>query len=369
MSVLFIGKRFNTNRDALRERFGRIWQLPWQWAQAGIPTRLWLVDYHSREQVRERIDGLDVCSLPVLGPAMVREVLARAFARPAPRVIVASGDCYIGLLGYLLARRLKARFVFDVYDKYDEFGGYRTLAGFAPFPFLLQRAHSRLFASQGLMDQLGQAGTDLLVPNGIDTRRFRARDLEQCRREAGLPPGTLLVGYFGGMEPDRGVDDLVEAIGLLRREGMEIELLLGGKPPAGFDTGRDGIRFMGNVPFARMPVMLGSCDLLAVPYRRSAFMDAGASNKIAESLACGRPLLATRTPNLTSNFPEQARALDDLLANPGDPADLARAIRDQLARRLLVRLPEGLDWPAIATATARHLDLPTGTPAPTPPLP
>lgn len=359
MSVLFIGKRFYTNRDALREQFGRIWQLPWHWAEAGIPTRLWLVDYHTRESIRTRSGHLTVTSLPALGFSTLRECLSSAFVQPAPRLIVASGDCYIGMLGYLLARRLRARFVFDVYDKYDEFGAYRELPGLAPFPFLLKHADVRLFASQGLMQEMGQPATDLLVPNGLDRSRFRPLDLQSCRQETGLPVDEHLVGYFGGMEPDRGVDDLVEAIALLRRDGLKIALLLGGKPPAGFDTARDGIRFMGNVPFARMPILLGCCDLLAVPYRRSAFMDAGASNKIAESIACGRPLVATRTPNLIHNFPDQARALEPVLANTGDPSDLARAIRTQLQQRILVDLPEGMDWPAIASATAKHLGLPT----------
>jgi glycosyltransferase involved in cell wall biosynthesis len=356
-SVLFIGKRFNTNRDALAERFGRIWQLPWHWAAAGIPIRLWLVDYHSREVVRSREGALEIRSLPALGGAALRELLASARARPAPAVVVASGDCYIGLLGLALARWLGARFVFDVYDKYDEFGGYLALPGFAPFPFLLQRADVRLFASQGLLSELGRPGTDWLVPNGVDVSRFHARDMAACRREAGLPGNRIFVGYFGGMEPDRGVDDLVAAVALLRREGLDLELLLGGKPPAGFDTSREGIRFLGNVPFAQMPVMLGCCDLLAVPYRRSTFMDAGASNKIAEAIACGRPLVATRTPNLLQNFPAQASVLAPVLATPGDAVDIARAIRAQLQQRLLVDPPRGMDWPAIAAGCASHLGL------------
>ena len=40
MSVLFIGKRYYTNRDALAERYGRIYQLPWNWANAGVHTHL-----------------------------------------------------------------------------------------------------------------------------------------------------------------------------------------------------------------------------------------------------------------------------------------------------------------------------------------
>jgi hypothetical protein len=35
LRILFLGKRYYTRRDALCERFGRIYQLPLQWHRAG----------------------------------------------------------------------------------------------------------------------------------------------------------------------------------------------------------------------------------------------------------------------------------------------------------------------------------------------
>lgn len=363
MSVLFIGKRFYTNRDALRERYGRIHQLPWQWAQAGICTRLWLVDYHTRETVSERDGALEVVSTSVRNSAMIHryraEVRSGRQASAKPSVVVASGDCYIGLLAYRLAKRLGARFVFDVYDKYDEFGGYRRVPGFDPFSFLLRRAHARLFASRALMVQVGvDPNHDFLAPNGIDAQRFRPLDKTVSRHVHGLlDDGTTLVGYFGGMTPDRGVDDLIAAVRKLRADGLAIELVLGGKARAEMDLAAPGVRYLGNVPYESMPSLLASCDLLAVPYRRSAFMDAGASNKIAEAIACARPLVLTRTPNFLANFPEQAVALQDVLADPGSVDGLAAAIIKQSERQLLVEMPQGFDWRAIAATLAGQLQL------------
>lgn len=101
--------------------------------------------------------------------------------------------------------------------------------------------------------------------------------------------------------------------------------------------------------------MLASCDALAVPYRRSAFMDAGASNKIAEALACARPLVATMTPNLTANFPEQVAMLGDRLAEPSNVQDLARVLALQLEHPVVSPMPPGMTWSAIADMTARSL--------------
>lgn len=355
--LLFIGKRFYTNRDALREKYGRIYQLPRHWAASGIATRLWLVDYHDRDLVREKDGDLDVISTPVRNLAVLRQWGKEAYMRrPKPTVIVASGDCYIGLMAYRIARRLGARFIFDVYDKYDEFGGYRKLAGFDPFGFLLRNSDVRLFASRALLAELSpDSARDVLVPNGLDLQRFAPLDRDASREMLGLPKNLRLVGYFGGMEPDRGVGDLIDAIELLRMEGNGVELLLGGIAPAELNLRRPGVRYLGNVPFDRMPQALASSDVLAVPYRRSAIMDAGASNKIVEAIACRRPLAATRTPNLIANFPNQAAQLGELLAEPGDTADLARVIRAQLEQRLLVDMPPGMDWPSISTDIARRL--------------
>lgn len=365
MSVLFIGKRFYTNRDAWLEQYGRIYQLPRHWAASGIPTRLWLVDYHTREVVVTHDDGLEVASTSVRSGSVFRRYAAESARRhrltAKPNVVVASGDCYIGLMGYRLAKRLGANFVFDVYDKYDEFGAYQRVPGFDPFRFLLGRAGTRLFASRALMLQLGcRTGRDLLVPNGIDVERFRPLDKNASRSSLGLPMKPLLIGYFGGMTPDRGVDDLVCAVQQLRGRGHDMELVLGGQARRDMELSVPGVRYLGNVPYERMPAMLASCDLLAIPYRRSAFMDAGASNKIAEAIACGRPLVATRSPNLVANFPQQAAALSDMLATPGDPADLARVIVMQAERRMLLEMPLGFDWRDIAATTAVHLQLASG---------
>lgn len=358
MKVLFIGKRFYTNRDALNEQFGRIYQLPLHWARSGISTKLWMLDYHTRATHRQCDGALNILSTPALGAGSLRQWAIEAFSSQKPHVVVASGDCYIGWMAYRLARRVRARFVFDVYDKYDEFTGYRRLPGFDPFDYLLRKSDSRLFASLSLLDRIGhQDERDHVVPNGVDLRKFRPLDMHESRRSLGLPENAMYVGYFGSMEPDRGVEDLIAAVQILRHRGLAVELLLGGKPWPGMDLDKLGIRYVGNVPFERMPTMLASCDLLSVPYRRSAIMDAGASNKIAEAIACGRPLVATRTPNFMDNFPAQAARLAQLLAEPGDVAGLAGVIQGQLVQRVTVDLPRGMDWPAIAASVASDLSL------------
>jgi glycosyltransferase involved in cell wall biosynthesis len=359
-NVLFIGKRFYTNRDTLEEAYGRIYQLPHTWASEGICTRLWLIDYHGRNSLNRSDGALAIHSTPIVSGSFAGEISKLLLTSNNISHVVASGDCYIGLLGYLAAKRLKASFIFDVYDKYDDFSGYKSPPGFKLFNFLLQRADQRLFASAALLKQLGVGQEkNILVPNGIDYARFHPRDIATCREELKLAGDgdSPMIGYFGGMEADRGVEDLIDAVSLLRNQGTAITLLLGGKSDGNINFNVPGVKYVGNVPYRDMPQMLGACDLLAVPYRRSALMDAGASNKIVEALACGRPIVATRTPNLIENFTQTAKSLEGRLAEPGEPSSIAQAIQAQLDDPVLGDTPRGWGWSEIALDTADQLGI------------
>ena len=360
MRVLFIGKRFYTNRDAYKERFGRIYQLPCWWAVEGHAVHLWLVDYHSRDRHEDTDGALTIESTPVSRLRFFMKMMALSFGTRGsvrPDVVVASGDCYIGLLAYMIARFRRAKFVFDVYDRYDVFEGYRRLPSFDPLSFLLRRADIAAFASSKVLDDLQPlTRRAVLVPNGVDLNRFKPLPMVQSRQTMNLPDEASLVGYFGSMEPERGIADLIEATASLRKSGVDVGLVIGGKADPAINLDHPWVHYLGNLPFEQMPAALASCDLLALPYRQGSFVDNASSCKIAEYIAMERPIVATRSPNLTQNFPEQASQLDGLLATPGDVNELARCLQSQLTERRLVSMPGGMSWREISEQVSAVLD-------------
>ena len=352
MRVLFIGKRRYTNRDALRERYGRIYQLPWHWARAGASVQLWLIDYHSRVY-EALIDGdLQVQSTPIRGLRWIAVGMSVAYSRireHAPTHIVASGDPYIGFLAWVIAKLVGAVFVFDVYDKYDVFAGYHKPLGWDLFGFLLNHADRCWFASQRLLEQVGSAQrVDRVIPNGLDAQHFKPHDMLEARQRFRLAARGTFVGYFGSMEADRGINDLVDAIRILRGQGVPVELILAGRATDNFELDQAGFRYLGNLPYQEVPWALAAVDVVAVPYRRSVFLDAASSIKFGEIMACARPFVASRSPNFLANFPAQAAQLGPYLVDTGNPAALARAIAEQLQHKLIVEMPDGLDWSSIA---------------------
>ena len=355
MRLLFIGKRFNTNRDALLEKFGRNYQFPLHLAQRHSVT-LWLVDYHSKTTIQCSDGPLTITSTPVKNLAVFKHYLLGTYKNAQPiDIVIASGDCYIALMAQRIAKELQAKFIFDVYDKYDEFGGYIKPLGFDLFGHLLKTADMRLFASHALLHSLGQPEYDAILSNGLDANHFRPIDKAKARHKLQLPADATYVGYFGSMEPDRGVQDLIAAVQILREQGQTIELLLGGKAHNSLQLDQPGIRYLGNVPFADVPYALAASDVLAIPYRRSPFMDAGASNKIAEAMACQRPIVATRSPNLTANFPQQAQELEPYLAESSQPSSLATVLAQQLLDRKLVAAPQNIYWSGITSTLEQDL--------------
>lgn len=355
MNILFIGKRFNTNRDALLEKFGRNYQLPLHLAEQH-DVALWLVDYHSKNTLRSTDGRLKIISTPVKNLAVFQHYLLGKYKTANPiEVVIASGDCYIGLMARRIAKKLKARFVFDVYDKYDEFGGYIRPLGFDLFGHLLRTADMRLFASHALLQNLGQPDRDAILSNGLDANHFRPIDKTEARHKLQLPADATYVGYFGSMEPDRGVQDLIAAVQILRDQGQTVQLLLGGKAHDHLQLDLPGIHYLGNVPFANVPYALAASDVLAIPHRRSVFLDAAAPNKVGEALVMQRPIVATRSPNLTDNFPQQAKELEPYLAEPSQPHSLAAALARQLLDCKLVAAPQNIHWSAITAALEQDL--------------
>lgn len=355
MRILFIGKRHYTNKDALRERFGRIYQLPMQWHESGKNVALHLIDYHGDAEEQSSIDGFPVRSHPVGRIASLLS-LRQIGDELQPDIVVASGDCLVGLLGLHVARRTNARFVFDIYDDYRTFGANRVFLGWDAMAFLCRRASLVTYASQVMRGRHRYECASAIVPNGIDATRFAPIPVGDARDLLNLPAQDLFVGYFGTMAAEHGVGVLIDAIQNLRLEFPNLRLLICGKRPPATHFEQEWIIYRGVVPHTDIPTYLSACNVLALPYLHSAFLDAASSCKIAEYLACSRPIVATRTPNFVENFPEQAFQLDALLSEPGNVASLADAIRHQLINPLIVDPPSHITWQDIAARAAECFD-------------
>lgn len=346
--LFFLAKRHYTNRDLIHDRFGRLYHLPRALANRGVRTTVAALDFRSLTARVEREDDLLLRSVPyfrVNAPVALARLYAMA-RDERPDVVMASGDIQIGFYGNLLARALGVPFVFDVYDHYPSFGSNRWPGAEDAFRSVARKADLVVTASRTLAEHLAEdSKATLVVENGVDPMVFHPFDGATARASLGLRRTGRYAGYFGTIEDRLGIDALVASVEKVRaRVAPDLELLLAGTNntrPEQLD--RPFVRYFGMRPQAQVPGLVAACDVLVVPYPNHPQNDFSCACKLAEYMACERPIAAT-------DVGEARRVLgatDVPLARPGDVEGLAALIEAQLEAPRLAPLPPELTWHAL----------------------
>jgi glycosyltransferase involved in cell wall biosynthesis len=188
-----------------------------------------------------------------------------------------------------------------------------------------------------------------VVPLGVDTRLFRPRPAPRV-------PGRM-VAVASADSPVKGVATLLRAYAKLTTD-REAELILVSKLTPDGPTARlltelalDGkVKFVSGISDEELAELLASAEVAVVPSLYEGF-----SLPAVEHMASGTPLVASRTGALPEVTGDAA-----LLVTPGDPEELAAALRvlldspaerDRLSGLALARVAERFAWSAVARTT------------------
>lgn len=192
-----------------------------------------------------------------------------------------------------------------------------------------------------------------VVHNGPVLARF---DPDAHPRRQFMADGTLRLAYAGALTPLYGLEDAVDALGILARERPDLPVTLdlygrGDREEelraraAGLGLA-DALRFHGRVALDSVAAALAAADVVLSPIRRNRYAEMSLSTKVFEGAVMEKPVVAADLPSARAEFD------GDMLAwyAPDDPADLARAI---------LRVVDDPAWRAAATAraTARAREL------------
>jgi glycosyltransferase involved in cell wall biosynthesis len=157
-------------------------------------------------------------------------------------------------------------------------------------------------------------------------RRFHER--------LGLAPDAPVVLYHGGFSPDRGIEQLVEALPLLPGVHLVcmgyglLEPLLRARAAA--SDGR--LHVLPAVPPEELLEWVASADVVAIPIQPTTLNHRLTTpNKLFEALAAGVPIVAADLPGMAPIVRETGAGV---VCDPTTPASLAAAIRS------LLELPE-----------------------------
>lgn len=199
-----------------------------------------------------------------------------------------------------------------------------------------------------------------VVPNGADTRTFHPRDRDEARRRLGLPVDERIITFVGVLTPRKGIDTLIESLGILARgDGGAPLLAIAGigelrdalEARAGELGIADRVRFVGKVAHDEVAWWMAAGDVFCLPS-----LSEGLPTVVCEAMACGRAVVATAvdgTPEIVAHgetgllVPARdaeslASALTTLLDDP--------AMRERFEREALGRATTTYTWAANARA-------------------
>src|SRR5919201_3166431 len=238
-------------------------------------------------------------------------------------------------------------------------GETATLAWYGMRLELVRRADRVLAISEATardaVDELGvPAERVVTVGAGVSEAFARPESRERAREElrrrfTWLEPGFIL--YTGGIEPRKNIDRLLIAYAGLPeqlRARHQLVIVCRVRPEELAQLGKrlrklgigERVCFAGFVEDADLVRLYQACELFVFPSLYEGF-----GLPIAEAIACGAPVIASRSSSLTELVRED-EALFDPLETASIAATLERVLSDELLRERLreSKLDERYTW-------------------------
>ena len=170
-----------------------------------------------------------------------------------------------------------------------------------------------------------------VIRNGVDVERFGHVDRSSARATLGLPADQPMLVTVGRLVPVKDHETLIQAMALLRRDGVSAMLAIAGDGPLleplkarAAALGLDAqVRFLGHRP--DVEVVLGAADIFVLSSKSE-----GLSNTILEAMASGLPVVATRVGGADEMVREGQTGY---LVAPHSPHALADALESLVRSR------------------------------------
>jgi glycogen synthase len=193
----------------------------------------------------------------------------------------------------------------------------------------------------------GKRANVFLIPNGVDSERFRPIPPDvQLQRELGISPTDQVIGFIGSFYRFEGLNVLLKALQILNTGDTKCKAVLvgGGEMEAEWrqlagNLGLTNVRFVGRVPYADVLRYYSIMKICVYPRLKEKITDLVTPLKPLEAMAMGklvigsdvggiRELLASGKGGLL--FPAEnenmlAEVLRQMLANPSQYDNLIEA--------------------------------------------
>lgn len=312
---------------------------------------------------------------------MASATLAAPFAGKPDIVIATSPQFFTACAGYLVSRMRRAPFVFELRDLWPEsiraVGAMRNKAILDRIEklelFLYRKAALVVSVTYSFRDNLRQRGIDpskvAIVTNGIDSARFKPQPKDQALVGKHGLEGRFVAGYIGTHGMAHGLNTILDAAAMLRREpgGDRFRLLFLGDGAGkqalvnrAMAEGLDNVVFVDTVPKEEVARYWSILDVSIIHLKKNDLFRSVIPSKLFECMGMGIPVLhgvggeSARIVEReqvgiafeSENAEELCRLLCEMAGNPASLAQMAangpaaarRYDRGQLASKMLGHL-------------------------------
>jgi D-inositol-3-phosphate glycosyltransferase len=219
---------------------------------------------------------------------------------------------------------------------------------------------------------LYQANTDKIVvlSPGVDIGRFYPIPPDEAKEYIGVPPCGRMLLFVGRIEPLKGLDILIEAIGIMRKNEVLKEnpfclAIIGGEPDesteqADIEMSRimaltdqyglsDLVTFLGKRSQDSLPYYYSAAEAVVVPSQYESF-----GMVALEAMACGTPVVASQIGGLAYLVQDSVTGYTVPVDEPIELANrLTMLLQDQNLRdrmgRQAVKVAQNYAWDKIAS--------------------
>ncbi|MBL7923709.1 MAG: glycosyltransferase family 4 protein [Bacteroidia bacterium] len=268
-------------------------------------------------------------------------IVSRRIAGTFDVLMCESPPLFLGISGWWISRRKKAKFVFNVSDLWPESAEKLGVIRNTFFlrlatrleEFLYRKAFMVTGQTQGIVRQIKArfpAKTVHWLPNGVDETIFSATPDPDRRRKMGFKEDDFLVLYAGIIGIAQGLDILLDASALLPAASPVKFLLLGEGPEKERLRLRkekenlDRVIFIDLVPREEVPFIVHAVDAAVIPLKKMDLFLGAIPSKIFENLALMKPIVLAVDGEARQLFIDQGQC--GLFSEPENPA----ALRDAL---------------------------------------
>ena len=177
----------------------------------------------------------------------------------------------------------------------------------------------------------------VVIPPGVDTSRFYPIPADEAKEFIGVPPCERMLLFVGRIEPLKGIDNLIKAIGLMSANQVFVCLtIIGGEPDDTLDSSNtemsrlkvmceeagvsDLVFFMGKRSQETLPYYYSAAEAVVVPSHYESF-----GMVALEAMSCGVPVVASQVGGL-------AYLVQDGITGFTVPVDEPEELADRLTR-------------------------------------